>query len=171
MSLTQNLLFQKRSIEKTGSDRVLGKTILQKGKVREFRENILNVGDSILDAMEKTGGHAIEKHLFKTNNDLIKRVAKDPFITSTSSFTNKKIALRSIKNNLIKNAKEIVEWLDSNPTKPRRFDLVHHNPVGKIVPKKNRPPLYGLLSSGVVLEKDETQKVGFAILSAFPIIK
>ena len=147
-----------------------GNTILQDKKVREFRKRLLRVGDNILDKMEEAGGHTIERHLFKTNNHLAKRILEEA-IPSASSFTNKRIAIKSVKSNLIKNSKEIVEWLDSKPTNPKRFDLLHNNPVGKIVPKKNRPPLYGLLSSGVVLEKDETQKIGFIILSAFPVNK
>lgn len=134
-------------------------------------QKIRNIGDDILDVMEKAGGHTLEKHVSQTNNDLIKRTAKRSAIRNASSFTNKRTAIRAVKENLKNNADEIASWLTTNPSldQKKSFDFLHPYSVGKgaIKSKQNTP--YNLIKSRVVLVPNSTNELGFDILTAFPI--
>ena len=120
--------------------------------------------------MEKTGGHAIKEHVGQTINDLTKRVAQNPFIEIASTFTNKRIAINAVKENLKNNAKEIVLWLKNESSAPKTFDFLHKYPIGDAVTKGSRNPVYDLTVSKVVLKKDSTYDLGFKMITAFPIV-
>lgn len=86
-----------------------------------------------------------------------------------SSFTDTRTAINAAKENLRNNAKEVAQWLKSNPTKPKVLEFSHKYEIGYGVQKGNMPPIYGLKKSRIILEKDSTQKLGFKIITAFPL--
>jgi len=106
-------------------------------------QKIRNVGDDILDIMEKAGGHTLEKHVDQTNSDLTKRIAKSTIIKNASSFINKRIAIKAVKENLKYNATEIASWLITEPSlnQKKSFDFLHSYEIGKGIIKniKNTP--------------------------------
>lgn len=64
-----------------------------------------------------------------------------------------------------------VEWLKSDSVKPKAFDFTHENPIGYGVPQGKKIPIYNLTESRIILLKDETQALGFKILTTFPIVE
>jgi hypothetical protein len=138
---------------------------------KNIAQKIRNVGDDILDVMEKAGGHTLERHIGKRNSDLTKRIAKSPVVKSASSFTNKRMAIKSVKENLRNNADEIASWLMTNPTldQKKSFDFLHSYHIGKGAIKSTKKAPCDLVKSRVVLIPNSTSELGFDILTAFPI--
>jgi len=156
------------------SKKEFGKNQLSISKLSErFVCKIRNIGDDILDVMERMGGHTLEKHVGKTNNELLKRVKQSLFIESASTFTNKRIAIKAVKENLRNNAEEIARWLVSNPPLNDQIviEFLHKYPIGRSILKGKANPIYNLIKSKIVLKPDPTQNLGFKLLTAFPIGK
>jgi hypothetical protein len=133
-------------------------------------QKIRNIGDDILDVSEKAGGHTLERHVGKTNNELISRAAQGK-VDAASSFIDKHTAINAVQENLRNNSRDVAHWLKSNMTTPKVFEFSHKHPVGLGVLGGKKNPIYDLTRSKVVLEKDATQALGFKILTAFPIME
>ncbi|MGM9968246.1 MAG: RNase A-like domain-containing protein [Rummeliibacillus sp.] len=130
---------------------------------------VRNVDQNILDKMESAGGHTLERHVSKTNEDLIKRAIKED--VDATSFKDKGTAIKAVQENLRKNADDIVQWLNETDAGRKIFDVSHKNPVGKGALEDNKQVINNLTDSRVVLVRDSTQELGFKILTSFPIIK
>lgn len=142
-----------------------------KVKTEHTIHKIRNIGENILDIMEKAGGHTLEKHVSKTNNELIRRATKEPLIDSASSFGSKRIAIKAVKENLRNNGKVIAQWLnDVNSGKKLVVELLHKYPIGNCVLGGTKNPIYNLTKSRIILIKDHTQELGFKVLTSFPVI-
>ena len=63
--------------------------------LEEIAHKIRNVGDDILDIMEKLGGHTLEKHVGKPYDYLKKRISNTKKGSATT-FTNKRTAIACI---------------------------------------------------------------------------
>ncbi|MGF7048369.1 hypothetical protein J2T13_002877 [Paenibacillus sp. DS2015] len=131
---------------------------------------IRKIDNNILDRMESAGGHTVDRHVSKTNEELIKRAIQED-VEAATSFTDKNTAIKAIQENLRKNAEDIAEWLNESDTGRKMFDVSHKNPVGKGVLEDKKQVIYDLNDSRVVLIRDSTQELGFKILTSFPIIK
>lgn len=149
-----------------------------KNKITQFKslENIIqqirNVGDDILDIMEKAGGHTLKKHVGKTYDDLFLRAMRDTGDT-ISTFANKRTAIKAIKENLKHNADEIASWLITNPphNSKKAFDFLHSYPIGEGIIKGKKNALHSLNESIIVLTPCSTNEFGFEIVTSYPIPK
>ncbi|MFD3259633.1 RNase A-like domain-containing protein [Paenibacillus lentus] len=131
---------------------------------------IRKVDNDILDRMESAGGHTLDRHVSKTNEELIRRAIQED-VEAATSFNDKNTAIRAIQENLRKNADDIAMWLNESDTGRKIFDVSHKNPVGKGVLEDKKQVVYDLTDSRVVLIRDSNQELGFKILTFFPIIK
>ncbi len=140
--------------------------------IRGIVHKIRNVGDDILDIMEGAGGHTLERHVGRTHNDLLLRSMRDE-AGAITTFTNKRTAINAVKENLRNNAKEIAEWLKSNPglDKKKSFEYLHSHDIGKGIIKGKKNSLCNLVTSKIVLIPSQADELGFKILTAFPIPK
>ncbi|MFC1894575.1 RNase A-like domain-containing protein [Candidatus Dependentiae bacterium] len=138
--------------------------------IKNLIYKIRNVGNDILDVMEKAGGHTLQRHVSKTNNKLLSRLAKEPNLKFASTFTSKKMAINSVKENLIHNAKNIALWIKSESSAPKTFDFLHKHSIGKSIAKNKKNPICGLTKSRIVLKKNFMCELGFKIITAFPIV-
>jgi len=147
---------------------------IMKESVAKLKETvgykIRSVGDDILDQMEAAGGHTLEKHVSITDEELIKRAIQED-VEAATSFTNKSTAVKAVKQNLRKNADDIVDWLANPQSSRKTFDVTHNYGIGKGVLSDNKTILSDLTKSRIVLVKDSTQELGFRIISAFPVVK
>ncbi|GIN66731.1 T7SS effector LXG polymorphic toxin [Bacillus sonorensis] len=135
-----------------------------------------NLDNDILDVMEKNDGHLIKKHLGKSNEDLIKRANKEGVDSTT--FTNKKTAIKAAQQGIRKHAKEISEWLNNPDSNPRLvINTKHGFEIGKGVSTKNqgasasKQVTYGLKNSRIILKKDSSMENGYKIVTGFPVVK
>ena len=143
--------------------------ILSKNVQKIIADNIRKVGPDILDKMEKAGGHLIERHVGKTNQELIKRGMTES-IEAASTFYNKKIAIKVVQESLRKNADEIAEWLLKGEDIPRKNIFCNHKfVIGKGLKAGKKNITDNLNKSVLYLFKDKTQELGFRIISGNPI--
>jgi hypothetical protein len=139
--------------------------------VKTLADKIRNVGDDILDVMEKAGGHTLSKHVSKTESYLRYRILNND-ISATSSFTCKRIAIKSIQENMRNNADAIAIWLKTSSLKEQKaFDFIHRYEIGMGVLKGKNKLFLNLTKSKIILEPDPFLEFGFKIITAFPIIK
>jgi len=139
---------------------------------QDIVQKIRNVGDDILDVMEKAGGHTLKEHVSKTHSKLISRISTIKTKTVTS-FTNKHVAINAVKENLKYNAEKIASWLVTNPphNAKKSFDFLHPYHIGNGIIKGKRNGLQSLNESRIVLTPCLTNEFGFEIITSFPIIK
>lgn len=133
-----------------------------------------SVNNEILDEMEAKGGHLLEKHVGKTNEELLKRAAQEGVPSTT--FSNKSIALKATQENIRKNADQISDWLENPNSKGYLITKVEHNyPVGKGVDVKNggnsasKQVSDSLSTSQLYLVKDPSMPSGYRIITGYPV--
>ena len=129
---------------------------------------IRNIGDDILDIMEKAGGHTLELHVGQTYDELLVRSFAKRKIDITT-FKNKNLAVKSVKQSLKHNSDKIISWLKNSEKDILVLEFSHKHPIGTGIFKGKRTPCYDLKTSRIVLEKDYKQEFGFKMLTAFPI--
>ncbi|WP_127504658.1 RNase A-like domain-containing protein [Actinoplanes solisilvae] len=144
-----------------------------------------------LKAQELQGGHAIDRHVGKTQADLDQRLngtkaspgvkAVRP-IPSASTFTDITVAERATSDNISANQAQIAAFLAAPAAGPggKPDRLVIKNPIPstdgitRLGPKNKANPTPGTISqTGVsqvstVLQKDPTAPGGFRIITSFP---
>jgi predicted ribonuclease toxin of YeeF-YezG toxin-antitoxin module len=132
-------------------------------------DTIRKVDNNILDKMEASGGHTLERHVAQKNENLIKR-ANQENVTSATSYTNKKIALKATKDSIRFHSDDIALWLNTTKSKRAIFVTAHNFSIGNGVLQGKKQVIYDLHYSKLVVERDDSQKAGFRIISSFPIV-
>lgn len=141
--------------------------ISQAKYVEDIVQKIRNVGDGILDIMEKAGGHTLERHVGKSY-DYLKSRSLGIKNGSATTFINKRIAIDSVKENMKYNAEKIALWLN-NEVEEIACEFTHSYSIGKGVFKHKNNPYYDLYKSKMILKKDTQCEWGFKMLTAFPV--
>ncbi|MDM5301913.1 T7SS effector LXG polymorphic toxin [Bacillus subtilis] len=122
-----------------------------------------------LAAHEARGGHLIEKHVGKTDKELIERLRTDPnpHIQHSSTFKDRATAER-IANSVLndpKNIKKIENWID-NPKKPKL--MLIYKGDGEVIGRsasRNSELVENVTNAKIILKKD---KDGNFILTGYP---
>ena len=132
-------------------------------------QKIRNIGDDILDVMEKAGGHTLEKHVGKTYDDLFLR-AMEGINDTITTFSSKRTAINAVKENLKHNADEIASWLATQPplNKNKSFDFLHSYSIGTGIIKGKKNGLSPLSKSKIILVPCSSNEFGFEIITSFP---
>ncbi|WP_412030956.1 RNase A-like domain-containing protein [Bacillus nakamurai] len=145
-----------------------------KNKAYEADSIRRSLNNDILDIMENNGGHLLEKHVGKTNEQLLKRAAKEGVPSTT--FINKSIALKATHENIRKNADQISKWLNHPDSRGFLITKTQHNfHIGKGVNVKNsgnsasKHVNHELSSSQLYLVKDQTMPNGYRIITGYPV--
>lgn len=66
-----------------------------------------------LTAHEAVGGHTLERHVSKTPQQLMQRLANEPQINAASSFPDARTAEQLVGEALVQNRKAIATWLNN----------------------------------------------------------
>ncbi|WEY89796.1 ribonuclease YeeF family protein [Bacillus subtilis] len=122
-----------------------------------------------LAAHEAKGGHLIERHIGKTDEELIERLRTDPnpHITASSTFKDRATAER-IANAVLndpKNIKKIENWID-DPKKPKL--MLKYKGDGEIIGRsvtRNSELVENVTNAKIILKKDNN---GNFILTGYP---
>jgi predicted phage gp36 major capsid-like protein len=142
----------------------VAKTIVETSGIRKTVE---------LDEM--LGGHAIEKHVGKSDSWLRKRLLTEG-IPSASTFRNKEVANRTVAQFVKENRAEIEAWLN-NPKSDSIFQksIKMSEPVGNVLEKGkgNAPDSKSFQTdrAWIVIVKDGYPAQGWRVETAFPIPK
>lgn len=72
---------------------------------------LAEIGDVNLQNSESKGGHTLERHVGKTDAELVQRMEKEKRITGSSSFANVGDAEKAINGAIKKNQQKVEDWL------------------------------------------------------------
>ncbi|MEW4059712.1 T7SS effector LXG polymorphic toxin [Bacillus siamensis] len=117
-----------------------------------------------LAAHEAKGGHLIERHVGKTDEELIQRLQINKKIRASSSFTDRPTAERVANETLTKHKKEIEEWLKSDVNDPLPLPYRGTEVIGRGV-RKGSNEVKDMTNARIVLKKNED---GSFILTGYP---
>ena len=125
--------------------------------------------DKWLEAQESAGGHTIARHVGKADQWLVERLAKQPKIPATSSFTDLENARLGIRAALSQHRSRINNWAASTrPNKRRTWDYDGQYFIGRVAERGNAPGSVARSTDlKVVFEADGNG--GCTLLTAYPI--
>ncbi|MHA7765872.1 T7SS effector LXG polymorphic toxin [Bacillus atrophaeus] len=117
-----------------------------------------------LAAHEARGGHLIDRHIGKTDEELLQRLQINKKIRASSSFTDRPTAERVANETLTKHKKEIEEWLNSDIDDPLPLPYRGTEVIGRGV-RKGSNEVKDMTNARIVLKKNED---GSFILTGYP---
>ncbi len=107
---------------------------------------------TFLETQEAAGGHAIEKHVGKTDAELAARLSASRKISGSSSFTDLATANRVVMETLKDKTTEINTWLLSGSTKNLVLDYVGNGTVIGRGIQKGQSDLLDLTNAKIILK-------------------
>ncbi|WP_460149148.1 RNase A-like domain-containing protein [Pseudomonas sp. S3_E10] len=119
-----------------------------------------------LDAHEAAGGHLKEKHIGRTNQQLLYRLRQEPNIPAASTFHDRAAAEREISVVLDENQDKIDNFLKGNQNQL----IINHEtkgPVGTCI-KKNTTAAVSGTRIYLVIRKDINMHPGYRIHTGYP---
>ncbi|USK69132.1 RNase A-like domain-containing protein [Peribacillus asahii] len=122
-----------------------------------------------LAAHELKGGHLIERHVGKTDEQLLERLKTNPKITGSSTFKDRMTA-EKVANTVLndsKNIEKIQKWLsdpNSRPTLPLKYKG-DGEIIGRSV-SRNSEVVENVTNAKVILKKNND---GSFILTGYPV--
>lgn len=122
-----------------------------------------------LRAHEAIGGHAIEKHVEKTEQELLDRYMPEPKISASSSFYNEAVAEEAIAAALKAHDAEIAAWITSGyKGRPPAIKTTMPHPIGITVPNgaSKSHPTCGVQ---VGIKPHPLSSLGYYIITGYPI--
>ncbi|WP_231854427.1 RNase A-like domain-containing protein [Xenorhabdus doucetiae] len=115
---------------------------------------------------EKAGGHAIERHVGKTDAQLLDRLASSRRISGSSTYTNGSIAEKVISQTIKDNRNTVNAWARSAQAGDKlRLDHTGVDIIGRGVKRKN-PVMTDATNARVILKSTGDGK--YHILTSFP---
>jgi Bacterial CdiA-CT RNAse A domain len=127
-----------------------------------------------IDLDEILGGHAIEKHVGKTDSWLRKRLLTDSTAEAASTFRNKEVANRTVAQFVKENRAEIEAWLKNPKSSPiLQKEVKMNESVGNVLArgKGNAPNSKSFQTDKalIVIVKDSYAVQGWRVETAFPV--
>jgi hypothetical protein len=119
-----------------------------------------------LQTHESAGGHLIEKHVGKTDDELVNRLSQEPKITGSSSFPDRATAERVVSETIDANQVQISQFLSGKgKTLVLKCDAGHY--VGNIISKEQTTPI-GTSKVTIVIKRDASTPAGYRIQTEYP---
>ncbi|MEE6133276.1 RNase A-like domain-containing protein [Priestia sp. GS2] len=122
-----------------------------------------------LAAHELKGGHLIERHVGKTDEELLESIKNNPRINGSSTFTDRataeKVASKVLNNS--KNIEKIQKWLSDSNSRPKL--QLKYQGDGEIIGKsvsRNSEVVENVTNAKIILKKSND---GNFILTGYPV--
>ncbi|MFC7392984.1 RNase A-like domain-containing protein [Scopulibacillus cellulosilyticus] len=159
-----NILSNKRTSQE--NHWIGNKSIGEKKKCEVGESSPLSPGGG-LAAHESKGGHLLERHVGKTDKELLNRLKNNPRIKGSSSFTNRSIAEKVVSETLNneKNKKLIENWINYSKTPKLILKYYGKSVIGRTV-KRDGKILEDATNAIIVLKKLDNDKF---VLTGYPI--
>ncbi|MDR4191051.1 WXG100 family type VII secretion target, partial [Bacillus pseudomycoides] len=120
-----------------------------------------------LGAHEARGGHLLERHVGKTDEELLQRLESDTRITGASTFTDRATA-ENIANNVLNNPRNqelIQNWLNnSRNNRPLALPYSGNEIIGRGI-QRGSTTIEEMTNAKIILKKDANGKF---ILTGYP---
>jgi len=142
----------------SGGGSKLGRAISRLGS----KIGLKGAAPGLIDESEKLGGHTIDKHVNKTMDFLLDRIANEGKRVVSTFFTKSGAELSAL-HTIAQNKAAFQKWLTSSSTKNLRLESTLPFSVGKVVSKGGATQL----SNNVifVFKKDAAASGGFKVLT------
>jgi len=118
---------------------------------------------SFLHENEAQGGHVLDKHVGKTDEELLQRLKRESHLTSASTFTDEASAEQVIKAALAENQDVIKQWLGQTDKAKLRLDYESVGAIGRILSSGQRAAADSN-KAVLILQK---AKEGYFVLTAY----
>ncbi|MGG3571850.1 RNase A-like domain-containing protein, partial [Bacillus gobiensis] len=138
------------------------------GKGIDGDKSSLTPGGGLV-AHEVKGGHLIERHVGKTDDELFQRLRSNPKITGSSTFNDRATA-EKVANTVLNNPKnneKIKKWLSEPNSRPTL--LLRYKGDGEIIGRsvvRNSEVVENVTNAKIVLKKNND---GSFILTGYPV--
>jgi len=119
-----------------------------------------------LVAHEVAGGHLLERHVGKSADQLLDRLATDPKISGSSSFYNRATAESAIAQSLDANQIQINKWLGGSLRDLKIENTLSEN-IGVTMSKSSANAI-DTPNLRLILRRDPTMSNGYRIQTGFP---
>ena len=130
------------------------------------KTTVKNETGNSLTYHENFGGHVIEKHVGKSDAELIFRLKEEPRLSASSSFYDAQVADRAIGNGIAANKDQLANWLAGDQ---QRLVLTHEEKfsVGNVIQKGNDVS-HASKTITIVTDKDPLMPNGYRVHTAYP---
>ena len=118
---------------------------------------------TFLHENEAQGGHVLDKHVGKTDEELLQRLKRESHLTSASTFTDEASAEQVIKAALAENQDVINQWLSQTDKAKLRLDYESVGTIGRILSSGQRATADSK-KAVLILQK---AKEGYFVLTAY----
>ncbi len=119
-----------------------------------------------LQTSENAGGHLLDKHVGKTEQQLKDRLQREPRISGSSSFYDQDVAEKTTHQALSTHQQQIDNWLKSGNNR-YVLDYKASQPVGISV-QRGQNQASTVNSARFILQKDRSMPNGYKILTGYP---
>jgi len=130
-----------------------------------FVSSVTAEGISLVEE-EKRGGHTIEKHVAKTDDELRTRLRAEPWLAVVSTFTDLATAERCVNAALLANAEKISAWSEQKEDRDTLAIAYRgSSPIGRSL-RRGAKEAVECTDANIVLRPD--RRYGHIVLTAYP---
>ena len=115
---------------------------------------------------EQSGGHTLQRHVGRTDEELIERLQREPDISAASTYTDRAAAEQTVAAALEQEHGRVESWLNRSDAHPNlALQYRAHDPIGRSIRRGERTsePCY---EAAVVLRWDGGHS--FHVLTTYP---
>jgi len=120
-----------------------------------------------LQAHEAAGGHLIERHVGKTDQQLTDRLNSQPNISAASSFPDEETADRAVGSAISANQNQIDAYVNGNQSGYLRIDYDMGSNIGSVM-QRGQSTSSSTTTVRVVIARDPSMPDGYRIVTGFP---
>jgi len=115
---------------------------------------------------EQLGGHTLRRHVGRTDQQLIERLAQEPDISAASTYNDRVTAEKTVASALAENRDRVESWLNRPDSHPNLAFQFHGNePIGRSIRRGDHSPQPSD-DAAVVLRWDGDHR--FHVLTTYP---
>jgi Bacterial CdiA-CT RNAse A domain len=115
---------------------------------------------------EALGGHTLQRHVGRTDEQLVERLAREPDISAASTYSDRAAAEKTVSDALAQEKSRVEAWLNRPDAHPNLALQFHgHNPIGRSIRRGDHAsqPCY---DAAVILRWDGDHR--FHVLTTYP---
>jgi filamentous hemagglutinin len=116
---------------------------------------------------DNSGGHAVQKHVGKTDVQLVERFNAEPHIKASSTFNDLAIADKAVGEAFSINRAGIDAWMSGGSNNKYSFTQELGYEIGRVI-SNGASTVSSSSKVTVFLEKDPSMPKGFIIVTAYP---
>jgi hypothetical protein len=115
---------------------------------------------------EQLGGHTLQRHVARSDEQLVERLAREPDISAASTYTDRVAAEKTVGDALAQEKSRVESWLNRSDAHPNLALQFHgHNPIGRSI-RRGEDASQACYDAAVILRWDGDHR--FHVLTTYP---